>query len=1859
ITNFAEIGTATNAPGLGDVDSTPGNGSAGANEDDFDSAAINISQQTFDLALVKELNSSVTPGPFNPGSTVTFRITVTNQGGLTAQNIGLRDFIPLGLQLADPSWTASAGNTAVRSNAIASLPPGASTSVDITFTIQAGFTGSSITNFAEINSASNIPGLNDVDSTPGNGAAGANEDDYDNALILVTPAPIPDFDLALTKQLNTAVTPGPFSPGSAVTFSITVYNQGDVPAYNVEITDYIPTGLALSGSGWVQSGSTATRVIPGPIAANGGQATVDISFVINAGFTGPSITNYAEISAADDDTVVGNTPPVDVDSHYDNNNTNDAGGQPNSPADNAITGDGTGQPGSGLAATDEDDHDPAFIYVNIGNCDGQIAGANGFVKLCPTCSPDNLPVDLFGALGGNPSPGGAWTNNSGVNVSLADPSNVNFAGVPAGTYTFTYTVTGQPGCPPASAIVTVELNSISNYGCNDQVNVSFGTSCEIDVIPDMILEGNDYCMDVLSVNLIAPNGASIGNTITPAQIGQQLIAEVLDPYCGLVCWGYVSVDDHVPPPITCPVQDVDLICVDKDSIFNNPASLAITGQPTIVDNCGLNNTTTFQDAMVMTPDCADQLINRAFTVTDPAGNSSVCTQVITIRKPTLGDVIAPPALPVIACDASYVMDQNGNPDPSETGFPTVQTYFGIYPLNQTLCNVGATYEDAPPITVCEGTIKIIRTWTVLDWCASGGSNIQTYTQIIKVGDVEGPQVSCPNVDYDGDGQADPLQFSTAPYDCTAAFQAPLPGVSDNCSSWEVETDIVTDQIVPITNQYGIITGYDTVAVILASIDPGEPRFVSGIPVGCHRFRYKVTDDCNNFTVLECDFCVVDDIEPTAVCNDDLHISLGGGGFARVFATDVNEGSTDNCAIDTFLVRRLINYDLSTCEPVAPYYSDWAAYADFTCCDAGLTVTIELKVIDIYGNENICWLDVLIEDKIRPNCVAPPNVSISCPDVPDGLDPTDINDLQALFGEATATDDCGVATVEELPPTANLGTCGDGSIVRRFRATDEAGNQSQNTCQQVITITEEFNYEIKFPKDAVTDCVAPAPDTLLYTSFGCDLLSVSVTDEIFTPLPGSGSPECYKIFRTFRVLDWCEYDGISNALTIGRNEDCDATPGDEDVWVLRRPNGAYVDRDNNHINTIPAFGAKGTTCDGTTNPTGYWRTTSSVGFWEYTQIIKVMDSTPPQVSFTIPDPFCSYDTVNCTGNVQYPFTVFENCSPTGIEIQVFLDANADGTPDQDLTNTGALTGSYPNYMIQGAFPLGAHAFIVQAQDGCGNNTSSEALPFTVVDCEPPAFTCLNGLVFQLQPLPPNTDIDGDGNYDIAGVGVWANDFTSYMSDCSDDTLAISINLVGDTPDINQHAIYFTCGDTGLVAIEVYVWDSAYNPYAVQPDGTVGGPNYGVCETYVLIQDSNNHCVTAATGPMMAGLIAREDAMGVENVEVSLSGQMNLQMLTAVDGTYEFNDLEPGYDYTLAPYLNTDHRNGVSTLDLVKIQQHLLGTALLGSPYKMIAADANHSGAITTLDMIQIQQLILGVILEFPNNTSWRFVSASYVFPVPGNPWFAQFPEVINVNNLNFNLLANNFVAIKIGDVNNSSITTSLQGVEERNFEGVFQLSTPERKLSGGEVVEVPITAKQLAAIRGYQFTLEFDPRALQLLDVKYGLADEYSLGLHAVQEGYLTASWYWKDDLAVDKEEEDPVLFTLIFRSQSDAMLSEKLKLSSQYTVAEAYSQGFGLEQVALNFEGGVEKARVFRLYQNRPNPFSQETLIGFELPQAGNATLSIFDISGRLIKVYEGSFSQGYNEIVVQRQELPASGVLYYRLQMGREVASRKMILLE
>ena len=58
----------------------------------------------------------------------------------------------------------------------------------------------------------------------------------------------------------------PVAPGDTVTFTITVFNQGTGAAYDIDVIDYIPTGLTLADADWTDNGTTATANIAGPMA---------------------------------------------------------------------------------------------------------------------------------------------------------------------------------------------------------------------------------------------------------------------------------------------------------------------------------------------------------------------------------------------------------------------------------------------------------------------------------------------------------------------------------------------------------------------------------------------------------------------------------------------------------------------------------------------------------------------------------------------------------------------------------------------------------------------------------------------------------------------------------------------------------------------------------------------------------------------------------------------------------------------------------------------------------------------------------------------------------------------------------------------------------------------------------------------------------------------------------------------------------------------------------------------------------------------------------------------------------------------------------------------------------------------------------------------------------------------------------------------------------------------------------------------------------------------------------------------------------------------------------------------------------
>ncbi len=359
--NNAEISAAdddmdsTNTPPT-DVDSTPGDNSqpndlADDNDlletdggDDEDPEEIMI-EQTYDLALIK---TEASTGPYSPGDDVTFDITVCNQGTLDAAGIEVTDNIPSGLLLSAADANGWMGpNTGPVTLGVSPLVVGACTTVQIVLTVDPTFTGTSIINNAEISADDG----DDVDSTTGdnsqpNDLADDNDltetdggDDEDPEEIVINPNV---YDLALIKE---EVSAGPYGPGDDITFTISIFNQGNVDAGFITVSDVIPAGLSLSTAdtnGWAGGPTgTVTNVISGPLAG-GAPTTVDIVLTVDANAPTGFLVNNAEITTDNGD---------DVDS---------TPGDSSQPDDFADDNDVTETDGG-------DDEDPE--QVEICNCD--------------------------------------------------------------------------------------------------------------------------------------------------------------------------------------------------------------------------------------------------------------------------------------------------------------------------------------------------------------------------------------------------------------------------------------------------------------------------------------------------------------------------------------------------------------------------------------------------------------------------------------------------------------------------------------------------------------------------------------------------------------------------------------------------------------------------------------------------------------------------------------------------------------------------------------------------------------------------------------------------------------------------------------------------------------------------------------------------------------------------------------------------------------------------------------------------------------------------------------------------------------------------------------------------------------------------------------------------------------------------------------------------------------------------------------------------------------------------------------------------------------------------------------------------
>jgi hypothetical protein len=323
--------------------------------------------------------------------------------------------------------------------------------------------------------------------------------------------------------------------------------------------------------------------------------------------------------------------------------------------------------------------------------------------------------------------------------------------------------------------------------------------------------------------------------------------------------------------------------------------------------------------------------------------------------------------------------------------------------------------------------------------------------------------------------------------------------------------------------------------------------------------------------------------------------------------------------------------------------------------------------------------------------------------------------------------------------------------------------------------------------------------------------------------------------------------------------------------------------------------------------------------------------------------------------------------------------------------------------------------------------------------------------------------------------------------------------------------------------------------------------------------------------------------------------------------------------------------------------------------MIAADVNKDQKVTAADLVELRKVILGVHTTFTNNQSWRFVDKAHTFGDTQGALNEQFAERTIVNNMADDMIIN-FTSVKVGDVNESAVANANSNNTESRSAQSLELTAENQTFEAGQIVTIPVNVVDNADVTGFQFTVNFDTELFSLEAVNGGIIGmtDQNFGFAKLADGIVTISY--NKEKAINLVEGANV-FTLSLKAKDKGLVSQGLWVDSSLTPAEAYTNDNDVMKVAFNVSGRTDASTV--LYQNTPNPFKAITVIGFDLPEAMDAKVTIYDVTGRVVQVINNTYAKGYNSIELNKNELGSVGVLYYTLEAGDFKATRKMVVID
>ena len=231
------------------------------------------------------------------------------------------------------------------------------------------------------------------------------------------------------------------------------------------------------------------------------------------------------------------------------------------------------------------DASESTVIINLGGYPGESNQNPGTNNVCQELKADDDDIaniiDLFifidtinSSIG--PDVDGEWTEDSGnLETGLLDDEFFNFASVPIGTYTFTYTVPEVSGCPSSSATIDVEVRRSPDPGLPDDLYL-----CETDdmsglrdlnlfsrlINPDLDGEWTD-------VNTPETGEISSG---TDFEINVENIYNNFGP--GSYRFSYKVLPDH---PICEEKETEFVLCIEKQLVLEGTTEVACTGDVTL------------------------------------------------------------------------------------------------------------------------------------------------------------------------------------------------------------------------------------------------------------------------------------------------------------------------------------------------------------------------------------------------------------------------------------------------------------------------------------------------------------------------------------------------------------------------------------------------------------------------------------------------------------------------------------------------------------------------------------------------------------------------------------------------------------------------------------------------------------------------------------------------------------------------------------------------------------------------------------------------------------------------------------------------------------------------------------------------------------------------------------------------------------------------------------------------------------------------------------------------------------------------------------------------------------------------------